>query len=131
MAPARDVPELSFENLRCGIWQRETRKAVASFRGALSAEESSRSLSTSGTSTEELLSISGLKATSTNYLAFRKDLKIWARVLNAIDNCASGVDPRPSSIVWSSLKYITEVRMLQLKPIDVSSFLQRCRYSMS
>jgi len=124
MAPARDVPELSFENLRCGIWQRETCKAVARFRGTLSVEDSSRSFSTSDTSTEELLSISGFNATLTNYTAFRNYLKIWARVLNAIDNCASGVDPRPSSIVWSSLKYITEVGMLQLKSIDVSSFLQ-------
>jgi hypothetical protein len=124
MAPARDVPELSFENLRCGIWQRETCKAVARFRGTLSVEDSSRSFSTSDTNTEELLSISGFNATLTNYTAFRNYLKIWARVLNAIDNCASGVDPRPSSIVWSSLKYITEVGMLQLKSIDVSSFLQ-------
>jgi len=124
MAPARDVPELSFENLRCGIWQRETCKAVARFRGTLSVEDSSRSFSTSDTSTEELLSISGFNATLTNYTAFRNYLKIWARVLNAIDNCASGVNPRPSSIVWSSLKYITEVGMLQLKSIDVSSFLQ-------
>jgi hypothetical protein len=110
MEPGRDVSEISFDTMRRGNWQQKVSKAVASFCESLPAEDSTRWLAT--ITLEEVLSIFGSENFSTYLALLRENLVIWGTVLETVDNCASETGRKPSSIVWSSLGYMAEVRVL-------------------
>lgn len=106
MELVRGTPDDPFCALRREVWIREVLDAISRIKR--SADTTERDIAES--ISKDIPSISELFDPPITSQPLGKHLSIWESVLESIDNCATDVKPRPSSIVCFSLKRILEVR---------------------